>query len=124
MAEKVEKVNDFVKEPEFQGDDEGDLLILTWGSTFGAIYTALKALKTDKKVSWCHLRWVNPLPKCLGEKIGNFKKVLIPEVNAGQLLKIVREKYLIDAIGFNCVKGQPLSSHEVLEDIESQLKGL
>ncbi len=123
-AEKVERVNDFVKQPEFSGGDEGDLLILTWGSTFGAIFTALKALKTDKKVSWCHLRWVNPLPKCLGEKIGNFKKVLIPEVNAGQLLKIVREKYLIDAIGFNRVKGQPLSSHEVLEDIESQLKGL
>ncbi len=123
-AKKVEKVNDFAKEPEFHGEDEGDLLLLSWGSTYGVIYTALKELKTEKKVSWCHLRWVNPLPKCLGGKISNFKKVLIPEVNAGQLIKLVREKYLVDAVGFNRVKGQPLSSHEFMEDIESHLKGL
>ena len=123
-AKKVENVNDFAKEPEFNGNEEGDLLILSWGSTYGAIYTALKALKTDKNVSWCHLRWVNPLPRCLGEKLSKFKKILIPEVNAGQLIKLVREKYLVDAVGFNRVKGQPLSSHELMEDIESQLKGL
>ena len=123
-AEKVERVKDFVKEPELYGDPEGDLLIVSWGSTYGVVYNAIEEIeKKGKKASWIHLRWINPLPKMLGKYIHNFKNVLVPEVNLGQLSKVLRMEYLVDVKGFNKVRGLPLNTHEVVDEIESYLKG-
>ncbi len=122
--EKVKNVNDFVQQPELYGDPEGDLLIVSWGSTYGVVYNALEEIeKKGLKASWLHLRWIYPLPKVLGEHLKNFKNILIPEVNLGQLLKIIRSEYAVDAKGFNKVRGLPLNTHELVEAIESILKG-
>ena len=123
-AEKIQRVNTFVKDPQIFGDPEGDLLIVSWGSTFGTVFNAMEELKKrDLKVSWYHLRWINPLPENLDKYIRNFKKVLVLEINLGQLVKILRSEYLVDAKGFNRVKGLPLNSGELVEAIESELKG-
>ncbi len=120
---KVEKVADFIPPPDFSGDEQGTLLIVSWGSTFGTVFSALEEVrKQGKKVSWMHLRWINPLPEMLGRLIGNFKNVLVPEINAGQLVKIIRAEYLVDARGFDRVRGLPLQTHELVEEISSYLE--
>jgi len=113
-AEKVERVGDFVQLPEVKGDAEGDVLVVSWGSTHGAVITAVEELQNEgKSVSYFHLRWVNPLPKNLKDILPKFKNVIVPEVNSGQLLGLLRSRFLIDAIGFNRVKGQPLQVAEL-----------
>lgn len=93
---------------------KGDVLVLGWGSTFGAIKVAVDALqKEGLQVGQTHLRHLNPLPKNLGKIISNFKKVLIPELNNGQLIHIIRSTYLVDAKGLNKIKGQPLYAEEI-----------
>ncbi|KAA3613340.1 MAG: 2-oxoacid:acceptor oxidoreductase subunit alpha [Calditrichaeota bacterium] len=124
-ADKVGRINRFVDDPELIGKDHGDLLILSWGSTYGPILAAVeKVQKQGREVSWCHLRWINPLPSNLSRFINNFKTVLIPEINLGQLSKVIRAEYLVDARGFNKVRGLPLKTSELLEEIDSILKGL
>ena len=124
-AQKVERINTFTKDPEIYGEPEGDLLVISWGSTYGSVFKAMEeAHNRGLSVSWYHLRWVNPLPENLGAYIKNFKKVLVPEINLGQLVKLIRAEYLVDAKGFNRVNGLPLNSGELLEAIESHLKGL
>lgn len=123
-AEKVKKIADFIKEPKLYGESEGDLLIVSWGSTYGTVYNAIEEIeKRGQKASWVHLRWINPLPKNLETFIHNFKNVLVPEINLGQLIKILRAEYLVDAKGFNVVKGLPLNTGELVAAIEPYLKG-
>ena len=96
------------------------MLVLSWGGVFGSIKSAVKkAQESSYSVSHVHLRYLNPFPKNLGEIFLKFNKVLIPELNLGQLRAIIRGKYLIDAIGFNKVEGKPFSSEEVFEEIKS-----
>ena len=122
-AEKVKRINKYIEQPEINGEPEGDLLVISWGSTFGTVYTALEEVrKKGKKVSWMHLRWINPFPATLEKYIHNFKNILVPEINLGQLVKIIREKYLVDAKGFNRVRGLPLVTHELVEAIEKALE--
>ncbi|MGD9486782.1 MAG: 2-oxoacid:acceptor oxidoreductase subunit alpha [Calditrichaceae bacterium] len=124
-AEKVNRVGNFVDEPEIFGDPEGDLLIVSWGSTYGSIFTAMEEIqKRGHKVSWYHLRWVHPFPKKLGEYIKNFKQILVPEINMGQLVKLIRSEYLVDAQGLNIMRGLPLRTSDIIEGIESKLKGV
>ncbi len=124
-AEKVNRVGNFVDEPEIFGEPEGDLLIVSWGSTYGSIFTAMEEIqKSGHKVSWYHLRWVQPFPKKLGEYIKNFKQILVPEINMGQLIKLIRSEYLVDAQGLNIMKGMPLKTSDIIEGIESKLKGI
>ncbi|MBI1387077.1 MAG: 2-oxoacid:acceptor oxidoreductase subunit alpha [bacterium] len=105
------------------GDESGDLLVLGWGGTYGSITTAVeRARKAGKKVSQAHLRYLNPFPKNLGEVLSRFKKVLIPELNLGQLRTLIRAKYLIDAKGLNKVQGRPFQVAEVLEAIDKALE--
>ena len=119
------KIKIDLKDPEIFGEPEGDLLIVSWGSTYGTVYTAMEEIQNKGlKVSWYHMRWINPLPKNLGTYIKNFKKVLVPEINLGQLIKVLRAEYLVDAVGFNQVKGLPLNIGDLVETIESQVKGL
>jgi len=118
-AEKVARIADDIPLQELDGPDSGDLLILSWGGPYGACATAVhQAQKAGKKVSHCHLRYLNPFPKNLGEIFTKFDKVLIPELNLGQLSMIIRSEYMIDAIGLNKIQGKPFSVAEILEKIE------
>jgi 2-oxoglutarate/2-oxoacid ferredoxin oxidoreductase subunit alpha len=96
--------------------EAGDILLVGWGDTFGAIKAAtLDLRKQGYKAAACHLRYLNPLPKDLGAKMKKFKYVLVPELNLGQLQMILRSKYLIDVHGLNKVRGQPFTIHEIVE---------
>ena len=96
------------------GPLEGDLLVLGWGSTYGAITQAVRELQAaGHRVAHVHLRYLNPLPADLGGILQRYKKVLVPEMNLGQLLRLIRAEYLIDAIGFNKVQGRPFKVSEI-----------
>jgi 2-oxoglutarate ferredoxin oxidoreductase subunit alpha len=113
-AEKIKNIENDIPLLEVEGAQEGELLVIGWGSTYGAITAArenLHAKGTD--FSRVHLRYLNPLPKNLGEIIKRFKKVLIPEMNLGQLNKILRAEFLVDSIGLNKVQGLPFKSSEI-----------
>jgi 2-oxoglutarate ferredoxin oxidoreductase subunit alpha len=104
------------------GDTEGDLLILAWGSTHGAITAAVKSQREKgHKIGHLHLRHLNPLPSNLGDVIRRYKKVLVPELNMGQLLWVLRAKYLIDAVGLNKIQGRPFKQAELEQKIEEML---
>ena len=124
-AAKVQRIVDYVQEPELIGAEEGDVLIVSWGSTYGVVHMAMDEIqKMDAKISWLHLHWINPLPKALGKYIHNFRRVVVPEVNLGQLVKILRSEYLVDVQSYNKVKGMPLKSTDIVEAVEIQLKGM
>ncbi|MFM7216621.1 MAG: 2-oxoacid:acceptor oxidoreductase subunit alpha [Bacteroidota bacterium] len=121
---KVEKIADYIPaiRPEV-GTDKGKLLVLGWGSTFGAIKSAvLTAREKGIDVTCAHLRHIRPFPKNLGEFLNNYDQVLIPEMNKGQLIKMIREKYLVPAIGFNKVQGLPFSAEEIVARIVEMTK--
>jgi 2-oxoglutarate/2-oxoacid ferredoxin oxidoreductase subunit alpha len=122
-AEKVEKIADYIPLQNIEsGAESGDLLVLGWGSTFGSIKTAVRELISEGyNVSHAHLSYLNPLPKNLESILKNFKQVLIPEMNDGQLVKIIRDKYLIDAKGFNKIKGMPFSIEELKNKIKETI---
>jgi 2-oxoglutarate ferredoxin oxidoreductase subunit alpha len=109
---------------EIFGDaDGGDIVMLGWGSTFGSLREAVKQMREKgKKVSHIHLRYLNPLPSDLGDQLRKFKKVLVPEMNLGQLLKLVRADYLVDAIGFNKIQGRPFKVNELTTRIARALE--
>ncbi len=121
-AAKVEAIVQDVPDAIPAGDPEGDLLLVGWGSTFGAITAALHAArKRGRKVGHVHLRHLNPLPKNLGEVMKRYRKVVVPEMNLGQLLWVLRAKYLVDAQGFNKVQGKPFKQSEIEAKIEEVL---
>ncbi|MCB0699226.1 MAG: 2-oxoacid:acceptor oxidoreductase subunit alpha [Chitinophagales bacterium] len=104
------------------GPEKGDVLVLGWGSTYGAIKSAARDLQAQgKSVAHAHLRYVRPFPANLGEILKSYKTVLIPEINNGQLIKIIRDQYLIDAKGFNKIKGVPITRRELIAAIEEYL---
>jgi 2-oxoglutarate ferredoxin oxidoreductase subunit alpha len=117
--EKVEKIADFIPEQNVDsGGDSGKVLVLGWGSTFGSIKSAVKDLIDEGyKVSHAHLTYIKPFPRNLGELMNRFDRVLIPEINNGQLIKLIRDKYLIDAIGYHKIKGTPITKNELKEEI-------
>lgn len=121
---KIEKVQTVVPEVEVEGEKSGELLILSWGSTYGSIKEAIRKAGADGyNASHVHLRYINPFPKNLGDVLKNFKKILIPEMNKGQLATIIRSTYLIDVIQFNKVKGQPFKVAEIQNKIYEVLGG-
>lgn len=104
------------------GNSKGKLLILGWGSTYGSIKTAVKsAISEGYDVSHAHIKYLNPLPGNLGELLKNFDKILIPEINNGQLIKVIRDKYLVDAKGLNKIQGMPFTSAEIMEKIKEMV---
>ncbi|MFA7227848.1 MAG: 2-oxoacid:acceptor oxidoreductase subunit alpha [Melioribacteraceae bacterium] len=116
--QKIQNVKNDIPDLAIQGDAEGELLVLGWGGTYGAIKEAVdKATAKGFKVSQAHLKYVHPMPKNTKEVLGKFKKVLIPEINLGQLAKIIRSEFLIDVLQFNLVRGLPFRS----SDIENQI---
>ena len=121
-AAKVESVANDIPPIVVEGDESGDLLIIAWGSTHGPITAALNAQREKgRKVGHVHLRYLNPLPRDLGEIISRYKKVLVPEMNMGQLLMILRAKYLVDAQGYNKIQGKPFKTSEIEQKIEQML---
>ena len=120
---KVEKVADSIPDIKVEvGNPKGKLLVLGWGSTYGAIRSAtLKAQKMGLDVSFAHLRYIKPFPKNLGDVLHSFENVLIPEMNNGQLIKMIRDKFLVPAKGMNKIQGLPFASEEIFERIEREL---
>ena len=115
-AKKVATIVNEIEPTKIFGSKSGDLLILSWGGTKGACRSATEALKAEgKKVGHLHLRWINPFPKDLGEKLIKFKNILIPEINHGQLIKLIRAEFLVDAQGLNQVRGKPITSADIQE---------
>jgi 2-oxoglutarate ferredoxin oxidoreductase subunit alpha len=121
---KVEKISEYIPKQGIEvGTEKGKLLILGWGSTFGAIKSAvIEARSKGYDVSHAHLRYIKPFPQNLGELLYNFEHVLIPEMNTGQLIKIIRDKYLIPAQGLNKIQGMPFASEEIVAKITEILK--
>jgi 2-oxoglutarate ferredoxin oxidoreductase subunit alpha len=104
------------------GDLEGDLLLVSWGSTYGSITQAVKAERAKgRKLGHLHLRYLNPLPANLGDILKRYRKVLVPELNMGQLLWVLRAKYLVDAVGLNKIQGRPFKQNELEQKIEEML---
>lgn len=112
---KVDKIADYIPEQAIDnGLEKGKVLVLGWGSTFGAIKTAVLELVAEGyEVGHAHLRYLNPFPKNLAEVLGRYDHVLIPEMNNGQLVRIIRDKFLLDAKAFNKVKGIPFTAAEI-----------
>jgi 2-oxoglutarate/2-oxoacid ferredoxin oxidoreductase subunit alpha len=122
-AEKVEMVGNDVPDAVPDGASSGDLLIVSWGSTHGAITAAVKAqiAKGNRGIGHLHLRYLNPLPRNLGDVIKRYKQVLVPEMNMGQLVMVLRAKYLVDAHGYNKIQGKPFKQAEIEQKIEEML---
>lgn len=119
-ASKIAKIADDIPDLVLSGEDSGELLVLGWGSTQGAIREAVKLVcKRGRKVSSAHLEYINPFPKNLGSVLRSFEKVLIPEINLGQLLAIIRAEFLVDAKGMNVMRGQPLRVADIVQAIEA-----
>jgi len=121
--EKVDRIADYIPLQQLDsGPEKGDVLVLGWGSTYGAIKSAARELQAQgKSVAHAHLRYLRPFPKNLGEIISNYKHVLIPEINNGQLIKIIRDQYMVDAKGYNKIKGVPITRAELENAIEELL---
>ena len=116
-AAKVEGIADDIPPLEVFGPDRGDLLILGWGSTYGAIRSAVESLNAEGvSVAHAHLRHLNPFPRNTETVLRAYRRVLIPEVNLGQLRLLIRAKYLIDALGYDRVRGKPFRIAEIIED--------
>jgi 2-oxoglutarate ferredoxin oxidoreductase subunit alpha len=104
------------------GPERGELLILGWGSTYGAIRSAVERLQADgRPVAHAHLRHLNPFPANTGDVLRSYRQVLVPEVNLGQLLMLIRARYLVDAVGYDRVRGKPFRIVEIVEEAERLL---
>jgi 2-oxoglutarate ferredoxin oxidoreductase subunit alpha len=121
--EKVDKIADYIPEQKLDsGPEKGKVLVLGWGSTYGAIKSAVKELQEEgHEISHAQLRYIRPFPKNLGTILNNFEQVLIPEINNGQLIKIIRDQYLIDAKGYNKIMGVPITKTELLVKLREML---
>ncbi len=120
---KVDKIADYIPEQKLDsGAATGKVLVLGWGSTYGAIKSACAELQAQgKSVSHAHLRYIRPFPKNLGELLKNYDTVLVPEINNGQLIRIIRDVYFVDAKGYNKIKGVPITKGELIEEIGKYL---
>jgi 2-oxoglutarate ferredoxin oxidoreductase subunit alpha len=124
-AQKVANVADDIPLQQVNGPESGDLLVLSWGGTYGACTTAIHHChQQGLSVAHAHLRYLNPLPKNLGELLKKYRRVLVPELNLGQLRQLLRAYYLCDAIGLNKIKGKPFDVSEVEQKIKSVIKDL
>lgn len=122
-AWKVANIANDIPPLEVQGDEDADILVLGWGSTYGSIKAAVRRAHLEgHKVAAAHLRYLNPMPKDLGDVLHAYDKILIPELNTGQLLKLIRSEFLIDATGLNKVSGEPFKVSEIADKIVEMVK--
>ena len=120
---KVEKIADHIPLQMLDsGTGQGKVLVIGWGSTYGAIKSACNELQHEgHSISHAHLRYIRPFPRNLGEIIGSFDKVIVPEINNGQLVKILRDRFLVDAIPYNKIKGVPMTKSELVKEFRRHL---
>lgn len=118
-AARIEKIADYIPLQKIDtGADKAKVLVLGWGSTYGTIKTAVgELIEEGKDVAHIHVKYLNPFPKNLGELLSNYETVLIPEINNGQLIKIIRDKFLIPAVGLNKIQGLPFTTNEIKSKI-------
>ncbi len=122
-AEKVRRVAQEIPPTSINGPAAGEVLVVGWGGTFGAITAAVEEAQIEgKAVASVHLRHLNPLPPDLGQILRQYARVLVPEINLGQLVRVLRAEYLVDAVGYNRVGGMPLASQDILEAINQLLE--
>lgn len=120
--EKIDRVANSIPPLELFGEKTGKVLVLGWGSTHGAITSAVEKLqRAGKAVSSAHLRYLNPFPKNLGEVLSGFERVIVPEMNLGQLCTMIRAKFLVDAVPLSKVKGRPFQIREIVSKVEEYL---
>jgi 2-oxoglutarate/2-oxoacid ferredoxin oxidoreductase subunit alpha len=121
-AEKIAGIASDIPALEVDDPDGADLLVLSWGGTYGPVAAGVRRARGDGgNVAHAHLHYLNPFPSNTGELIGAYERVLIPEINLGQLRKLIRAEFLVDAAGFNLVRGLPFRASEVQEAIEAML---
>ncbi len=122
-AEKVRRVAQEIAPTQINGPASGEVLVVGWGGTYGAITAAVEEAQIEgKAVASVHLRHLNPLPPDLGQIMQQYRRVLVPEINSGQLVRVLRAEYLVDAVGYNRVGGMPLASQDILEAINQLLE--
>ncbi|HSL88114.1 MAG TPA: 2-oxoacid:acceptor oxidoreductase subunit alpha [Ignavibacteriaceae bacterium] len=123
-AQKVQNIENDIPDLKVDGDESGELLLLGWGGTYGTIKEAVsKARELGYTLSQAHLRYLNPMPKNTGDVLSRFKKILIPEINLGQLAKLIRSEFLIEVEQLNVVRGLPFRTSDVLTKITETLGG-
>jgi len=123
-AEKVRRVAQEIPPTSINGPATGDLLVVGWGGTYGAITAAVERSQADgKAVASVHLRHLNPLPPDLGHILREYRRVLVPEIKSGQLVRVLRAEYLVDAVGFNRVRGLPLATEDICDTINQLVEG-
>ncbi|MCG8390074.1 MAG: 2-oxoacid:acceptor oxidoreductase subunit alpha [Cytophagales bacterium] len=121
-AEKVEKVKASIPLQTLEGEEEGELLVLSWGGTYGAVHSAVTELQQrGMDIGLAHLKYLNPFPRNLEEILKKFKKIIIPELNNGQLLQVINAKFQCGAKGYNKIQGQPFKINELVEVFENEL---
>jgi len=120
---KVDMIANYIPEQTLDsGPEKGKVLVLGWGSTYGAIKSACTELQQQgHAVSHAHLRYIRPFPKNLGDILKNFDTVIVPEINNGQLVRIIRDVYFVDAKGYNKVMGVPITKGELIDEITKML---
>ncbi len=124
-ARKVAGVVEMIPDQEVLGDPEGELLVVSWGGTYGSVRTAVEQVRRQgRRVSHAHLRHLHPMPANLGDVLRRFRRVLVPELNLGQLCTLLRARYLVDARPFGKVKGKPFNVAELVERIDRALRGV
>ena len=121
-AQKVAGIARDIPEPEVDDPDAAETLVLSWGGTYGPVAAGIRRVRAKrKKVAHAHFRYLNPFPRNTGEVVRRYDKVLVPEINLGQLVKLVRAEFLVDATGFNLVRGIPFRASEVEQAIEAMV---
>jgi 2-oxoglutarate ferredoxin oxidoreductase subunit alpha len=119
-AQKVAGIAQDIPELEVDDPDGAETLVLSWGGTYGSVAAGVRRVRASRKqVAQAHLRYLNPFPRNTGEVVRRYEKILVPEINLGQLVKLIRAEFLVDATGFNLVRGIPFRASEVAEAIDA-----
>ena len=112
--DKIARIANSLPAQEVVGAESGKVLILSWGGTYGSIAGPVnRAVKAGKSIGWAHLRYLNPLPSNLGDIIKQYDKIVVPELNLGQLVRIVRDRFEVPALQLNKVQGRPFTTSEI-----------
>jgi 2-oxoglutarate ferredoxin oxidoreductase subunit alpha len=123
-AKKIELIANFIPEAEVDGEASGELLVVSWGSTYGSIKEGIRNLRAEgKNISHLHLRYLNPFPKNLGAILNSFEKIVVPELNCGQLSTVLKSTFLKDVISYNKVQGRPFKVAEIENKLLEVLGG-
>src|SRR5690606_2524846 len=121
-AKKIDLIAEDIPLQTLEGADSGDLLVISWGGTYGASVMAVRKLQAEgKKVSLMHMKYISPMPRNVESILKNFSKIIIPELNLGQLRTLINSKFGVNARGYNKVQGLPFKINELVEAFKQEL---